>query len=180
MSEQSLCARARAAFIKKKQLSLKYSKSKRYADIVAINNDGEEVYYEIKATKMKRDCYNSIRQKDKYFGAATLTEFNLAIKHPDRYFFVLVIMDEDSPEEMIDSVEYSVLELLSYSTIPPFKINFNIPYVKPSRIPSQPRNNSARKSVPAFIGDKPNFGRIEILISDYCSKLEGNLLSPFE
>lgn len=81
------------------------------ADIIAVKN-GVKNYFEIKFTS----------QKDKYFGAATLTEWECAINNLDNFLFVVCrqkdnkwIFDRFSPKEFI-----------RYSTIPPFKIFFNL------------------------------------------------------
>ncbi len=155
-----------------------YDQSKSYADIVAKNQDGEEEYYEIKATTMTQHEYLEIEQgktKTKYFGAATLTEWNVARLCPNRYTFVLVIMDKDNPSDMLGYVEYSVDELLSYSTIPPFKINFNIPFRKQ---PSPFVQKGSSKGVHAFEGENPDFNRLDGLISYYTNDLHGKLVIP--
>ena len=61
---------------------------------------------------------------DNYFGAATLTEWAQAIKTPDHYRFV--IAKTDASEEEFSFVELTPAEMMEYSTIPPFKVYFNI------------------------------------------------------
>ncbi|MDD3014520.1 MAG: DUF3883 domain-containing protein [Candidatus Gastranaerophilales bacterium] len=83
------------------------------ADIEAWK-EGEKYYFEIKMT----------RQAKSYFGAATLTEWDAAMKYPGRYFFVIALTDEAER-----TFSFSVMppeEFIMYSTIPPFKIFFNI------------------------------------------------------
>ena len=82
------------------------------SDIVATKN-GETWYYEIKLTS----------RTDTYFGAATLTERDQAFKTPDRYRFVIAIRHEDGNFEFR---EFTPIEFMQYSTIPPFKVYFNI------------------------------------------------------
>lgn len=175
--KQSLSSLARDAFIKRKGLNLCESKAKPYADIVAKEEDGTEVYYEIKATAMTRREYDSLAQKKvKYFGAATLTEWNLAIRCPEKYTFVLAIMNKENTNEALAFVEYSTEELLSYSTIPPFKINVNIPFFKGKNN----RREGPRKSVCAYVGNKPNYSRIKELVNYYLNDLGGTLHLPLE
>lgn len=83
------------------------------ADITAEKN-GDTYYFEIKMTK----------QKNNYFGAATITERKEAIKNPDRFKFVIAKTDDD--ELQFEFLEFTPDEFLKYSTIPPFKIYFNI------------------------------------------------------
>jgi Holliday junction resolvase len=83
------------------------------SDIIATKN-GETFYFEIKMTK----------QTEVYFGAATLTEWHQAIKTPNNYKFVIAITD--SLEENFEFKVYSPDDFMEHSTIPPFKINFNI------------------------------------------------------
>lgn len=149
--------------------------SKKYADIVAQKEGEERFFYEIKATEMTENQYNSINTlKDKYFGAATLTEWNLAIKYPERYKFVLVIMDKDNPDKMLGFEEYTPLEMLTYSTIPPFKVNFNIPFIK-TKITTPNRRDG---TVPAMGKKEKNpDGRLLRLIR-FFEKLGGKLLEP--
>lgn len=82
------------------------------SDIIA-EKDGETWYYEIKMTEKSDSC----------FGAATLTEWEQAFKTPDRYRFVIAIKGED---DSFTFHKYTPTEFLKYSTIPPFKVYFNI------------------------------------------------------
>lgn len=83
------------------------------ADIIAVRDD-ETYYFEIKMTK----------QSQNYFGAATLTEWMQALKTPDHFRFVIAKTDE--AEEEFVFFEYTPAEFMEHSTIPPFKIYFNI------------------------------------------------------
>jgi hypothetical protein len=75
--------------------------------------DNETWYFEIKKTT-----------KRKYFGAATETEWKQAFADPDHYRFVVALTDET--EEHFEWFVYTPMQMLQVSTIPPFKINFNI------------------------------------------------------
>lgn len=83
------------------------------ADILA-TKDGETWYYEIKMTK----CTNA------YFGAATLTEWRQALADPEHFRFVVAITDD--AESSFEFKEYTPSEFMAFSTIPPFKVYFNI------------------------------------------------------
>lgn len=83
------------------------------ADIKAVK-DGETWYYEIKMTK----------RTDVYFGAATLTEWKQAIADPEHFRFVVAKTNEEETE--FEYLEYTPEEFMKFSTIPPFKVYFNI------------------------------------------------------
>lgn len=83
------------------------------ADIVA-TKDGETWYFEIKMTK----------RTDVYFGAATLTEWKQAVTDPDHFRFVVAKTNEEESE--FEFLEYTPEEFMKFSTIPPFKVYFNI------------------------------------------------------
>lgn len=84
------------------------------ADIVA-TKDGETWYFEIKMT----------RRTDVYFGAATSTEWAQAFADPNHYRFVIAkCLNGD--ETRFEFVEYTPAEFMEFSTIPPFKVYFNI------------------------------------------------------
>lgn len=82
------------------------------ADIEAIK-DGQVWYFEIKTTK----------KSDRYFGAATMTEWKQAFEDPEHYRFVIAI---DKGNENWEFIEFTPDELMELSTIPPFKVDFNI------------------------------------------------------
>lgn len=88
------------------------------ADIIAQKN-GTTWFFEIKKTS----------HKDKYFGAATLTEWVQALKDPDHFRFVVAIEDGDE----FTFIEYTPDEFMEFSTIPPFKVYFNIDFTGKSR-----------------------------------------------
>jgi len=83
------------------------------ADIMA-TKDGQTWYFEIKMTK----------RADAYFGAATLTEWKQAIIDPNHFRFVVAKTNEEESE--FEFLEYTPEEFMMFSTIPPFKVYFNI------------------------------------------------------
>jgi len=82
------------------------------ADITACKGD-QTYYFEIKYTAAAA----------KYFGAATLTEWEAAMKYESRYSFV-VAMNRNGEWGFH---EYTPAEFMAFSSIPPFKIYFNVP-----------------------------------------------------
>ncbi len=82
------------------------------SDIIA-EKDGETWYFEIKMTEKTDSC----------FGAATLTEWEQAFKTPNRYRFVIAIKGEN---DTFTFREFTPAEFMQYSTIPPFKVYFNL------------------------------------------------------
>ena len=98
------------------------------ADIVAEKN-GKKWFFEIKMTK-------TASKNKAYFGAATITEWKQALTTPDRYFFVVAYTDD--AEKHFDFVEYSPYQFMTFSTIPPFKVFFNIP------VPNKKRSKHRR------------------------------------
>ena len=85
------------------------------ADIIA-TKDGQTWYFEIKMTK----------RQDVYFGAAPLTEWQQAVADPDHFRFVVVKTNDAETE--FEFIEYTPAEFMEFSTIPPFKIFFNIDF----------------------------------------------------
>ena len=84
------------------------------ADITA-TKDGQTWYFEIKMT----------HRTDRYFGAATMTEWKQALADSAHYRFVVAKADET--DSIFEFREYTVEEFMKYSTIPPFKVYFNVP-----------------------------------------------------
>ena len=83
------------------------------ADIIA-TKDGQTWFFEIKMTK----------RTDAYFGAATLTEWKQAVADPEHFRFVVAMTDD--AESSFEFIEYTPSEFMEFSTIPPFKVFFNI------------------------------------------------------
>lgn len=104
---------AKQAFIEKLISEGYHAEIKAQPSDIIAEKDGETWYYEIKMTEKSDTC----------FGAATLTEWEQAFKTPDRYRFVIAIKGEN---ESFTFREYTPKELLKYSTIPPFKVYFNL------------------------------------------------------
>jgi len=90
------------------------------ADIKA-TRAGETWYFEIKMT----------RRADVYFGAATLTEWRQALADPEHFRFVVAKTDEE--ESAFEFIEYTPAEFMEFSTIPPFKVYFNIDFENASK-----------------------------------------------
>ncbi len=101
------------------------------ADILAVK-DGQKWFFEIKMT----------RQTDSYFGGATLTEWAQALADPDHFRFVVAICKNDE-ETDFDFIEYTPAEFMEFSTIPPFKVFFNIDFTGKK----QKKKNGKSKSV---------------------------------
>ena len=98
-------------------------KQKAPADILA-KKDGVQYYFEIKKTM----------QKKSYFGAATLTEWESAIQNPNTYKFVIAKTTDDINFKF---KKYTPAEFMAFSTIPPFKINFNIDLKVSTKVPTR-------------------------------------------
>jgi hypothetical protein len=81
------------------------------ADITA-RREADVYYFEIKFTK----------QHNHYFGAATLTEWEAALTHEERYRFVVATKRDG----LWKFHEYTPAEFMEFSYIPPFKIFFNV------------------------------------------------------
>ena len=98
------------------------------ADIIATKN-GENYFFEIKKTSATKE----------YFGAATLTEWRAAYSNPNNYFFIIA-------QETIrgfNFIEYTPDEFEKFSSIPPFKIFFNIPLDGNNKVEAKRKNKSA-------------------------------------
>lgn len=80
--------------------------------------DGDDTpyYFEVKMTLKQ--------ENEKYFGAATETEWAQAIRDPDHYRFVLVRDHDD--RQNFSFKEYALDDFRKYCSIPPFKIYCNI------------------------------------------------------
>lgn len=94
------------------------------ADIMA-TKDGHTWFFEIKMTK----------RSDTYFGAATLTEWKQAMTDPEHFRFVVAKTDEEETE--FEFLEYTPAEFMEFSTIPPFKVYFNINFDGSKRNPKK-------------------------------------------
>ena len=161
--------------LQSKGYSIKSEKSRPYADIVATKDGTQVEYYEIKATTIaKQDYETGDREKIKYFGAATLTEVNLAVKIPDRYKFVIVYLNKDNPSDVLDYFVCSFSEILKIMTIPPFKFNFNIS-LKNGKIFEQKHRN---ETVCAIGTQKEPYVKVKQLADYYQNTLKGKIVCP--
>lgn len=82
------------------------------ADVVA-HKDGQCWLFEVKFT----------RARNVYFGAATLTEWAAAAADPEHFRFVIAY--ERNGTWQFDC--YTPEEFMAFSSVPPFKIYFNVP-----------------------------------------------------
>lgn len=87
-------------------------------DVVACI-DGRKRYFEIKTSRKSED---ELYEKG-YFGAASLSEWNRAMKNLDDFYFVYIIGDEKKGYKYL---MVKAEDILSYATVPPFAIYMNI------------------------------------------------------
>ena len=114
MANKKSDVKAKKEFVKLlKNKGFEASVVSKPADIMA-TKDGQTWYFEIKMTK----------RADVYFGAATLTEWKQAIVDPNHFRFVVAKTNEEESE--FEFLEYTPEEFMKFSTIPPFKVYFNI------------------------------------------------------
>ena len=106
------------------------------SDIIA-EKDGETWSFEIKMTEKTDSC----------FGAATLTEWEQAFKTPDRYRFVIAIKDENGT---FSFREFTPAEFMKYSTIPPFKVYFNLSLTSEMKRKHRKKNGAVQFSEENF------------------------------
>lgn len=106
------------------------------ADIIA-EKEGQKWYFEIKKTS----------HADKYFGAATMTEWKQALEDPAHYRFVIAI---ELGEDKWDFKEYTPAEFMEYSTIPPFKVYFNIDFSDKGKKSKKGKSNAVKMSQDNF------------------------------
>jgi hypothetical protein len=83
---------------------------------------------------------------DKYFGAATMTEWKQALEDPAHYRFVIAIELEDTWVFK----EYTPAEFMEYSTIPPFKVYFNIDFSNNGKKSKKGKSNAVKMSLDNF------------------------------
>ncbi len=112
------------------------------ADIVAQKN-GETWYFEIKMTNA---------QKDKsYFGAATITEWKQALNTPEHFRFVIAYKGTEEGE--FEFKEYTPQEFMAFSTVPPFKVYFNIP--------GTTKNTQSKKKKKALVASESVLNKLD-------------------
>jgi Domain of unknown function (DUF3883) len=99
------------------------------ADITAVKG-GDTYYFEVKKTS----------RSEAYFGAATLTEWAAAMRFEPRFAFV-VAFRRDSRWEFH---EYTPAEFIEFSSIPPFKVYFQVPLGERKALPATRTTRSVR------------------------------------
>ena len=106
------------------------------ADINAFKN-GKKYFFEVKYTQ--RGTNGDTRSA---FGAATLTEWEAALAYEDSFRFVVVSFNNG----IWVFHEYTPEEFMRFSTIPPFKVYFNVPnrQVKASPPPDNDRQQTVK------------------------------------
>ena len=107
------------------------------SDIIAKKN-GIQWYFEIKMTT----------HRDKYFGAATFTEWEQAFKTPETYRFVIAIKDE-AQATGFEFIELTPEQMMQHSTIPPCKVYFNIdiPAIKGEIAPKKRKSDRESRAI---------------------------------
>ncbi|HET6894532.1 MAG TPA: DUF3883 domain-containing protein [Candidatus Baltobacteraceae bacterium] len=80
---------------------------------VAASKDGHRWLFEVKFTAARTHC----------FGAATLTEWAAAAKDPEHFRFVVAY--QRGEDWRFDC--YTPEEFMAFSSMPPFKLYFNVP-----------------------------------------------------
>jgi hypothetical protein len=84
-------------------------------DIVATRRDGVREFFEVKKTG----------KTGVYFGAATQTEWGIALKHPSSFWFVVARETSTKMGWTFDRLRPD--EFAAYSYIPPYKVYFQVP-----------------------------------------------------
>ena len=102
---------------------------------------------DIKATKNGEDYWFEVKYTEKHrgqpFGAATLTEWRKALEDPDKFKFLIVNKPGGvAYDSEFSCVEVSPEEFMLYSTVPPFKVNFNWPLDESKRKPPNRRSST--------------------------------------
>ena len=119
------------------------------ADITA-SRKGETHYYEIKYTGKDK----------KYFGAATLTEWQAASENEDRFAFVVAFKRHGRWVFH----EYTPAEFMRLSYIPPFKVFFNV-------LVQGEKDASARKGLKSVSLTWERLHRMEELFQQFRSQV---------
>ena len=96
---------------------------------ISADMNGETYWIEVKYSESK---------DGKMFGAATITEWECALENPNNFFFLIAHKpggeDNDSEWKFV-FISPAVFE--PFSTVPPFKINFNYDVNNPNHIPNR-------------------------------------------
>lgn len=88
------------------------------ADVVVFKDGKPYKYFELKTSRLDDDKL----KKKGYFGAASITEWKLAVDNPDDFYFVFMKGKDPDYEYMMVKAK----DLYSYATVPPFAIDINI------------------------------------------------------
>jgi hypothetical protein len=92
------------------------------------SKNGVEYWIELKATKSEK----------KAFGNVTMTEWMCAIDNPDRFYFLVVSKPGGIDKQSDWNIKLiTPKELIQYSYISPFKINFQLPLDEPRNLPKR-------------------------------------------
>lgn len=108
---------------------------------IKATREGKEYWIEMKGTEIPEDGV--------YFGAATLTEWLCAAENMENFYFL--ISNKPNGVESDSEWEFELVapeDFMPYSTIPPFKINFNWPLNNTDRRP--PINQRPTTIVPTW------------------------------
>jgi hypothetical protein len=96
---------------------------------LSANFQGMKYWIEVKYTETKNKLY---------FGAATISEWGCAINNPENFFFLVVQKPGGVNADSYWNFELiKAIDFIKFSTIPPFKINFNLPLNEPRKIPKR-------------------------------------------
>lgn len=88
------------------------------ADVVVFKDGKPYKYFELKTSRLDDDKL----KKKGYFGAASITEWKLAVDNPDDFYFVFMKGKDPDYEYMMVKAK----DLYSYATVPPFAIDIKI------------------------------------------------------
>ena len=115
---------------------------------LSVNRNGKRYWIEVKYTE----------QPESYFGAATITEWECALDNIDSFFFLIankpngVDSNSNWRFELIEPKEF-----MKYSTIVPFKINFNLDLVGERK---QPKRRTAIQATEQNLRSSMDYFRI--------------------
>ena len=116
--------------------SMKHLSDIGYVDVENIHHpadlratkDGETYWFEVKYTE----------SVDKAFGAATMTEWQCALEHPEHFFFLIANKPDGEDADTEWKFDFIIpSDFMPYSTIPPFKVYFNYPLQGIGKVPER-------------------------------------------
>lgn len=97
-----------------------YLEKEGYTDVLVTSSPCDMI-----AVKDERNWFFELKtttKNDKYFGAATETEWAQALETPETFRFVVVIEDNEGMKFKM----FEPNDFMKYSSIPPFKVYFNL------------------------------------------------------